>query len=96
METQTVTHSAEVETQTDTNDDLEHEKEIEINEKGEIHHKPDETIVELKFGHDMENWEQVNDHIQKNLKMKGKPWLESSGRHFKIIAFKTLKREMEI
>ena len=97
METRTVANSVEVETQTDANDDLEHEKEIEINEKGEIHHKPDETIVELKFGHDMENWEQVNEHIRKNLKMKvkGKPWLASSGRHFKIIAFKMFRRDFE-
>ena len=46
-ETQTVTISIEVETQTEENAD--HKKKIVINEKGEIHAKPDETIVELKF-----------------------------------------------
>ena len=51
--------------------------------------------IELKFLHDLESWEQVNRHILLKLKVKGKPWLAISGRHFKIIAMKVRKQDFE-
>ena len=96
VETQTTFSSKEIGIQTD---DEEHEyiEELDINEKGEILPKPDEIIIELKFLHDLESWEQVNRHILENLrlKVKGKPCLASNGRHFKIIAMKVMKKDFD-
>lgn len=96
--TQTDTATLEKETQTEYNQNEPAPDNIEINEKGEIVPKPNETIIELKFSHDLKNWDEVKMHITENLRLKilGKPWLANNGRHFKTIAFKTLRRDFEI
>ena len=96
--TQTDTATLEKETQTEYDQNEPAPDNTEINEKGEIVPKPNETIIELKFSHDLKNWDEVKMHITENLRLKilGKPWLANNGRHFKTIAFKTLRRDFEI
>ena len=90
QETQTLFPFKETGTQTDEMDDLHLVRdELEVNEKGEILIEENETIIELKFSHDMDTWKKVNQHIREALKMKmrSKAWLSNTGPHFKIIAF---------
>ena len=72
-------------------------EELMMNNSGEITANDHETIVELKFGHDIESWDEVTKHIENNLKMKmsGKVWLFSSGSHFRIVAFRMDKAKYE-
>ena len=98
QETQTLFPFKETGTQTDEMDDLHLVRdELEVNEKGEILIEENETIIELKFSHDMDTWKKVNQHIREALKMKmrSKAWLSNTGPHFKIIAFVMDKGEYE-
>ena len=78
-------------------EDDDYETGIGANEKGEIVPKPNENIVELKFSHDMKTWDDIKGHITENLNLKmiGNPWVANNGRHFRTVAFKTLKKDFE-
>ena len=99
QETQTFCNSEDVETQTEDHHELNLVKEeLKISKNGDITVDETETIIELKFSHSMDNWSQVNHHIEETLKMKMKTraWLANSGPHFKIIAFVMDKRDYEL
>ena len=98
QETQTSLYLEETGTQTDEVDDLHLVRDsLNLNEKGEIMIDKNETIVELKFSHGMDTWNQVNEHIREvlKMKMKSRAWLTNTGPHFKIIAFVMEKCEYE-
>jgi hypothetical protein len=62
---------------------------VETNDSGEVLPNQNETILEIKFSHDVQNWEQVQDHLKDELKLKikGKPWLANNGTHFKTMRY---------
>ena len=96
-ESQTGTDVKNIETQTIYDDLLLVKRELRVDDKGVITAMDHELIVELKFNHDIETWEHIEDHIKNYLKLKmsSKPWLVSSGPHFKIVAFLMEKQEFE-
>ena len=97
QETQTLLESEEVGTQTENDEFHLVRKEVQIDKNGNITVDKDETIIELKFYHGMDSWNQINQHVRDTLKMKmkSKAWLANSGPHFKIIAFVMDKAEYE-
>ena len=97
VETPTFSSARDFGTQTQ-NDDLELVRsKVCVDENGEIRAKEHETIVELKFGHDMSSWEEILRHIKEKLRMKivGKAWLANTGPHFRIVAFIMEKKDLE-
>ena len=94
--TQTNADKINVETQTESNESKTEEL-IEVNEKGEIHPKPCQTILEFRISHDFNSWDEVREEIHENFKFRiiGNPWLANNGRHFKTLAFVTDSRSYE-
>ena len=56
-----------------------------------IRPKDNETILEMRIGHDDLDEEKVERYILKSLKLSliGKPWIANNGRHFVTVGFKT-------
>ena len=93
-ETQTVNLSKTTSTNTDlikaqeTNND---KLDIKKNQDREIRPKKNETIVEMRIGHDDLDEKKVESYITKTLKFSliGKPWIANNGRHFVTVGFRT-------
>ena len=85
-----------VKTQTESNESKTDEL-IEVNEKGEIHPKPGQVILEFRISHDFKSWDEVREEIHGNFKFRiiGNPWLANNERHFKTLAFVTDSRSYE-
>ena len=94
-ETQTVILSTTTETNTDINKNA-HESnndklDIKKNQNREIRPKENETILEMRIGHDDLDEKKVERYITKTLKFSliGKPWIANNGRHFVTVGFRT-------
>ena len=94
--TQTNCEKNNVETQTELIESKT-EEHVEVNEKGEIHPKQGQTILEFKISHDFKSWDEVKAEIYESFKFRiiGNPWLANNGRHFKTVAFVTDRGDYE-
>ena len=63
----------------------------------EIRPKENETIVEMRIGHDDLDEKKVENYISKSLKFSliGKPWIANNGRHFVTVGFRTNTSDYE-
>ena len=63
----------------------------------EIRPKENETIVEMRIGHDDLDKKKVERYLEKSLKFSliGKPWIANNGRHFVTVGFKTKTMDYE-
>ena len=94
-----------VETNTDADIDNDEETEsdhLEINEKGEIHPRKNENILEMRISHNVNNsapghWAEVESYISEQLKFTliGKPWIANNGNRYMTIGFRTFRKEYE-
>ena len=94
-----------VEANTDADIDNEGETEsdlLEINEKGEIHPRKNEKILEVRISHNVYNsapghWAEVERDISEQLKFTliGKPWIANNGNRYMTIGFRTFRKEYE-
>ena len=84
------------ETQTELNESKIVET-TEVNDKGEIHPKESQTILEFRISHDFKTWDEVTSEIFESFKLRiiGNPWLTNSERHFKTVAFVTNGSDFE-
>ena len=71
--------------------------EIRKDQSREIRPKKNETIIEMRIGHDDLDETKVETYITKSLKFSliGKPWIANNGRHFVTVGFKTNTRDYE-
>ena len=70
---------------------------IRKDQSREIRPKKNETILEMKIGHDDLDETKVETYITKSLKFSliGKPWIANNGRHFVTVGFKTNTSDYE-
>ena len=75
------TNNTDTKSENDSNND---KLDIHKNTNREIRPKDNETIVEMRIGHDDLDEENVERYILKSLKLSliGKPWIANNGRHF--------------
>ena len=71
--------------------------EIRKDQSREIRPKKNETILEMRIGHDDLDETKVETYITKSLKFSliGKPWIANNGRHFVTVGFKTKTSDYE-
>ena len=63
----------------------------------EIRPKENETIVEMRIGHDDLDEKKVERYLEKSLKFSliGKPWIANNGKHFATVGFRTNTSDYE-
>ena len=98
IETKDSESQTDILTTTGTDTDMKNEQdsnndklEIRKDQSREIRPKKNETILEMKIGHDDLDETKVETYITKSLKFSliGKPWIANNGRHFVTVGFKT-------
>ena len=82
------TNNTDTKSENDSNND---KLDIHKNTNREIRPKDNETIVEMRIGHDDLDEQKVERYILKSLKLSliGKPWIANNGRHFVTVGFRT-------
>ena len=92
--TGTDTDKSDMKNEQDSNND---KLDILKEQSREIRPKKNETILEMKIGHDDLDETKVETYITKSLKFSliGKPWIANNGRHFVTVGFKTNTSDYE-
>ena len=104
IETKDSESQTDILTTTGTDTDMKNEQdsnndklEIRKDQSREIRPKENETILEMRIGHDDLDETKVETYITKSLKFSliGKPWIANNGRHFVTVGFKTNTSDYE-
>ena len=104
IETKDSESQTDILTTTGTDTDMKNEQdsnndklEIRKDQSREIRPKKNETILEMRIGHDDLDETKVETYITKSLKFSliGKPWIANNGRHFVTVGFKTNTSDYE-
>ena len=104
IETKDSESQTDILTTTGTDTDMKNEQdsnndklEIRKDQSREIRPKKNETILEMKIGHDDLDETKVETYITKSLKFSliGKPWIANNGGHFVTVGFKTKTSDYE-
>ena len=104
IETKDSESQTDILTTTGTDTDMKNEQDsnndkldILKDQSREIRPKKNETILEMRIGHDDLDETKVETYITKSLKFSliGKPWIANNGRHFVTVGFKTNTSDYE-
>ena len=104
IETKDSESQTDILTTTGTDTDMKNEQDsnndkldIRKDQSREIRPKKNETILEMRIGHDDLDETKVETYITKSLKFSliGKPWIANNGRHFVTVGFKTNTSDYE-